>query len=205
VSWLATARATATRCVPAAPPLPDTPAAAGAAQGVRWRVEAVPCAPQQPRPAAPHRAPLRPAAAAAQQQRQLAAGAAPWAAAAWLAALRRAQAAARPTRLAFAGARLDPADRTLCRGAKKISLAPREAQLAELLARSPAEVVTYEALYAEILGRPFRGDTGNLRVLLGKLCAAAARAGLDARAWIEVIPKSGYRLRRAAPRAGGTP
>ena len=114
-------------------------------------------------------------------------------------------AAARPTRLAFAGARLDPADRTLCRGAKKTSLAPREAQLAELLARSPAEVVTYEALYAEILGRSFRGDTGNLRVLLGKLCAAAARAGLDARAWIEVIPKSGYRLRRVAPRAGGTP
>ena len=106
-----------------------------------------------------------------------------------------------PTRLAFAGGRLDPADRTLRRGARRTTLAPREAQLAELLARSPAEVVAYEVLYAEILGRPFRGDTGNLRVLLGKLCAAAARAGVDARAWIEVIPKSGYRLRRAAARA----
>jgi DNA-binding response OmpR family regulator len=111
--------------------------------------------------------------------------------------------AARPggARLAFAGGRLDPADRTLRRGARRTTLAPREAQLAELLARSPAEVVAYEVLYAEILGRPFRGDTGNLRVLLGKLRAAAARAGVDARAWIEVIPKSGYRLRRAAARA----
>ncbi|MFM9090780.1 MAG: winged helix-turn-helix domain-containing protein [Verrucomicrobiota bacterium] len=106
-----------------------------------------------------------------------------------------------PARLAFAGGRLDPADRTLRRGARRTTLAPREAQLAELLARAPAEVVAYEVLYAEILGRPFRGDTGNLRVLLGKLCAAAARAGVDARAWIEVIPKSGYRLRRAAARA----
>ncbi|MFZ9747570.1 MAG: winged helix-turn-helix domain-containing protein [Opitutaceae bacterium] len=105
-----------------------------------------------------------------------------------------------PARLAFAGGQLDPADRTLRRGARGTTLAPREAQLAELLARSPGQVVAYEALYADILGRPFRGDTGNLRVLLGKLCAAAARAGVDARAWIEVIPKSGYRLRRAAGR-----
>ncbi len=106
-----------------------------------------------------------------------------------------------PAALGFAGARLDPADRTLRRGAQRTTLAPREAQLAELLARSPAEVVAYEVLYAEILGRPFRGDTGNLRVLLGKLCTAAARAGVNARAWIEVIPKSGYRLRPTAARA----
>ena len=109
---------------------------------------------------------------------------------------------AAPTRLAFAGGRLDPADRTLRQGARRTTLAPRVAQLAELLARSPAQVVAYEVLYADILGRPFRGDTGNLRVLLGKLCAAAARAGIDARAWIEVIPKSGYRLRRSAARPG---
>lgn len=108
----------------------------------------------------------------------------------------------RPRRLAFGGGWLDPADRTLRRGARRTVLAPREAQLAELLARSPGEVVAYEALYAEILGRPFRGETGNLRVLLGKLHLAAARAGVDTRAWIEVIPKSGYRLRRPAPRAG---
>jgi len=107
----------------------------------------------------------------------------------------------RPTRLAFAGGRLDPADRTLRCGAQQTTLTLREAQLAELLARFCSEVVTYEFLYAEILGRPFRGDTGNLRVLLGKLCAAAVRAGVDARAWIEVIPKYGYRLRRAARRA----
>jgi DNA-binding response OmpR family regulator len=107
-----------------------------------------------------------------------------------------------PTRLAFAGGWLDPADRTLRHGSRRTTLAPREAQLAELLARSPAEVVAYEALYADLLGRTFRGDTGNLRVLLGKLCTAAARVGLDARAWIEVIPKSGYRLRRSVPRPG---
>jgi DNA-binding response OmpR family regulator len=108
----------------------------------------------------------------------------------------------RATRLDFAGGRLDPADRTLRRGDRRTTLAPRAAQLAEVLARSRAEVVAYEALYADILGRPFRGDTGNLRVLLGKLCTAAARVGIDARAWIEVIPKSGYRLRRSARRPG---
>jgi len=111
----------------------------------------------------------------------------------------------RPKPLTFAGGRLDPADRTLRRGAQRTTLAPREAQLAELLARSPAEVVAYESLYADILSRPFRGDTGNLRVLLRKLCTAAARVGIDARAWIEVIPKSGYRLRRSTPRPKAHP
>lgn len=101
--------------------------------------------------------------------------------------------------LTFAGGRLDPADHTLRHGRRAVRLAPREAQLAEILARAPGEVVSYDSLYAEILGRAFRGDTGNLRVLLGKLAATAARAGLRVRAWVEVIPKTGYRHRRTPP------
>ncbi|MFM9081531.1 MAG: response regulator transcription factor [Opitutaceae bacterium] len=103
--------------------------------------------------------------------------------------------AARPaTRLGFAGGDLSPDDRTLRLGKRVRTLTPREAGLAEALATRPGEVATYDTLYAEVLGRRFRGDTSNLRVLLGKLAASCAAIGGDLRAWVEVIPKSGYRL-----------
>ena len=70
----------------------------------------------------------------------------------------------------------------------------RIATAAEALATRTGEVATYETLYAEVLERRFRGDTSNLRVLLGKLAASCAAIGADLRAWVEVIPKSGYRL-----------
>ena len=50
-------------------------------------------------------------------------------------------------------------------------------------------------------GRRFRGDTSNLRVLLGKLTASAVSLGISLQKWVEVIPKLGYRYRR--PRSGG--
>jgi DNA-binding response OmpR family regulator len=106
-------------------------------------------------------------------------------------------------RLAFAGGELRPDDRTLRRGRRAITLTPREAELAEALASRPGEVVTYETLYGEILGRRFRGDTSNLRVLLGKLAATCGRLGIELRDWIEVIPKAGHRYhprrRRSTP------
>lgn len=95
--------------------------------------------------------------------------------------------------LAFAGASLRVDERTCTHDGRRISLTPKEVQLIELLAFDPGHVVTYETLYAEILGRPFRGDTSNLRVLLGKLAASLRGAGIDVRAWVTVIPKAGYR------------
>jgi DNA-binding response OmpR family regulator len=93
----------------------------------------------------------------------------------------------------FAGARVHPAERTLQRGKKFVRLTPREIELSQLLAQSDGEVSTYEFLYGEILGRKFRGDTSNLRVLLNKLDLSARGAGVAVRDWIQVIPKLGYR------------
>lgn len=107
-------------------------------------------------------------------------------------------------RLSFAGGDLHSDDRTLRLRGRTRTLTPREASLAESLAARPGEVVTYETLFGEVLGRRFRGDTSNLRVLLGKLAASCSAVGGDLRAWVEVIPKSGYRLhsrRRRRPAA----
>ncbi len=103
-------------------------------------------------------------------------------------------------RLALAGATLDPLRRTLRRGSALVTITPREAELAEILARSAGEVVTYDMLYAEILGRPFNGETTNLRVLLGKLAASLRRLDLDLTRGVEVIAKVGYRVHRRSPR-----
>lgn len=105
-------------------------------------------------------------------------------------------------RLRFAGAELRPDDRTLRHGSRTLTLTPREAELAEVLSARPGEVVTYDTLYAEILGRRFRGDTSNLRVLLGKLTATCRPLGIEVRDWVEVIPKAGYR-HHARPQPGG--
>lgn len=96
---------------------------------------------------------------------------------------------------AFAGARIDPVGRKMQNGKRACHLTPREVELAELLAQSPDQLVTYETLFHDILGRRFRGETSNLRVLLGKLVESAKRTGVDLRSWIEVIPKLGYRYR----------
>jgi DNA-binding response OmpR family regulator len=98
---------------------------------------------------------------------------------------------------AFAGARVHPVDRKLECGKLLCRLTPREVELAELLAQSADQLVTYETLFNDILGIRFRGDTSNLRVLLGKLGASAQQAGIDLRRWVEVIPKLGYRYHTA--------
>lgn len=93
----------------------------------------------------------------------------------------------------FAGADFNPADRILQQGTQRAPLTPREVELVELLVAATGEVVTYETLYSEILGRRFRGDTSNMRVLLGKLTASSTVVGIRLREWVEVIPKLGYR------------
>ena len=93
----------------------------------------------------------------------------------------------------FLGARFSPLDRTLQYGERAVLLTPREATLVELLAVSAHQVVSYDSLYSEILGRQFHGDTSNMRVLLAKLSTSTRRIGLTLRGSVAVIPKSGYR------------
>lgn len=103
--------------------------------------------------------------------------------------------------LPFAGAMLRAPERLLLHGERSVSLTPREVELAELLAQSGGKVISYDTLFSEILGRRFRGDTSNMRVLLGKLVASAAAVNVPLRRWIEVIPKAGYRYADTATQA----
>lgn len=99
----------------------------------------------------------------------------------------------------FAGGSISPVERRLSSGKQLVNLTPREVQLAELLSEARGEVVTYESLYSEILGTKFRGETSNMRVLLGKLDASFRSVGLTIRKFVEVIPKSGYRYSPPQP------
>ena len=65
----------------------------------------------------------------------------------------RSASARAPSVLAFAGGELRPEDRTLRLRRATRTLTPREAALAEVLAARPGELVTYETLYGEVLGR----------------------------------------------------
>lgn len=107
----------------------------------------------------------------------------------------RAMSPPEPDSYEFAGAIVRPLERQLQCEKGAVRLTPREADLVDLLVRSGGELVTYDTLYAEILGRPFQGDTSNLRVLLRKLDASFRTVGLSLRPWVEVIPKTGYRYR----------
>jgi DNA-binding winged helix-turn-helix (wHTH) protein len=93
----------------------------------------------------------------------------------------------------FAAATVFPLELRLAHGARTTSIAPRELELIELLHDQSGQVVTYEALYRQILGRRFTGETSNLRVLLGKVARSFSRIRLRVRSTISVIPKTGYR------------
>ncbi len=99
----------------------------------------------------------------------------------------------------FAGALVDPVERTLRHRKKITHLTPHEVDFIELLIPSEGGVLTYDTLYSELLERRFRGDTSNMRVLLGKLMASARIVGLPLRNWVQVIPKLGYRYRQPVP------
>lgn len=109
---------------------------------------------------------------------------------------RRAGAAAPPreTRsLPFAGGTVGILDRTLRHSGRTTTLTAREAELVQTLFEFRGRVATYDMLYSEILGRRFHGDTSNMRVLLGKLSASFHAVGLDLRACLAVVAKTGYR------------
>lgn len=99
---------------------------------------------------------------------------------------------------AFAGTTIQVVERTLRYAGKSIGLTPREMELIQILQESRGAVVTYDTLYSEILGRRFRGDTSNMRVLLGKLDRSFRAVGGNFRRHIEVIPKTGFRYRASA-------
>lgn len=98
-----------------------------------------------------------------------------------------------PKQFRLAGMTVDIVNRRLQGKAGRIPLTPREVALAQLLVEAAGEVVTYETLYHELLGRRFKGETSNMRVLLGKLIASTQKAGTDLRQQVDVIPKTGYR------------
>ena len=98
----------------------------------------------------------------------------------------------------FAGTVVDPIARTVRCGGRMGRLTPHELDLIELLLQSQGGVLTYDMLYQDILGRKFRGETSNMRVLLGKLAGTIEAVGVRLREWVEVIPKLGYRYRTPA-------
>jgi DNA-binding response OmpR family regulator len=100
----------------------------------------------------------------------------------------------------FLGGVIQSMERTIHYRGRSAPLSPRQVELAEVLASAGGQVVTYPMLYSDILGRKFRGDTSNMRVLLGKLDAAVRRVGLHLRRHVEVIPKTGYRYRPTLPK-----
>ena len=97
-----------------------------------------------------------------------------------------------PKEVSCAGLRVDLVNRRVFGKTQNIKLTPREVSLVQFLVEAEGEVVTYEILYNDILGRPFQGDTSNMRVLLQKLADSWRKAGIDLRDWIDVIPKKGY-------------
>ncbi len=91
-----------------------------------------------------------------------------------------------------AGVEIFPREQRIHHAARSLHIAPQEVALLRMLARSKGNVVTYPMLYEELLGRKFAGDTTNCRVLLGKACSSFKQLGIDLKAHIQVIPKSGY-------------
>lgn len=121
----------------------------------------------------------------------------------------RAEARGAPARVSplcheFAGVQVFPHEHRLVRLEQSIHVAPQEIGLLRLLTRSAGKVVPYPVLYSELFNQRFAGDTANCRVLLGKVTASFRQLGVDLRAFVEVIPKSGY-LYAPAARAARRP
>ncbi|WP_414662868.1 winged helix-turn-helix domain-containing protein [Horticoccus sp. 23ND18S-11] len=99
-------------------------------------------------------------------------------------------------KVSFAGATWQASECKLTYEGRHVVLTPREKLLLELLAHSGGEVVSYEKMFGEVLGRRYQGDTSNMRVLLGRLSVTMGNLGIALRDWIQVLPKTGYRYRQ---------
>lgn len=99
----------------------------------------------------------------------------------------------------FAGVEVFPHEHRISANGRGAHLAPQEVSLLQLLHRQQGRVVTYAVLYGELFNRRFAGETANSRVLLGKVAASFRNVGVDLRAFLKVIPKSGYLYTPDAP------
>jgi DNA-binding response OmpR family regulator len=98
----------------------------------------------------------------------------------------------------FAGVQVFPDEYRLVRSGKSAEVSPQEIGLLRLLFQSAGRVITYPVLYCDLFNRRFAGDTANCRVLLAKTAASFHSLGINLRASIKVIPKSGYLYEPAA-------
>ena len=106
--------------------------------------------------------------------------------------LPRAGGAAATVCFQFGGAHIYPQEHRIARNRDSVQATPREIEFLLILARSPGKVVTYQTLYAELLGRNFSGDTVNMRVLLSKTATSLHHVGVNLRKLVHIIPKAGY-------------
>ena len=95
----------------------------------------------------------------------------------------------------FGGAHVFPQEHRIKRNDVSIRATPQVIEFLRILSRSPGRVVSYQTLYAELLGRAFAGDTVNMRVLLGRTAVTLRRIGINLRELIHIIPKVGYQYR----------
>jgi len=92
----------------------------------------------------------------------------------------------------FAGVRVVPHEHRLEKSGKTVQASRQVIALLRLLHHRNGQVAPYPTLYSELFNRRFDGDTANCRVLLAKAAASFAHLHVDLRAYIRVIPKSGY-------------
>lgn len=92
----------------------------------------------------------------------------------------------------FCGATVYPAEHRLVHGQKEIKTTPKIIELVQLLHHNAGRLVSYTELYDVLFSRRFVGETANCRVLLAKVDNAFRQLGVDFRACVQVVPKSGY-------------
>ena len=98
----------------------------------------------------------------------------------------------RPVVLEAGDLRVDPAARTVCRGAETVELTSREFAVLEHLMRHPGQVVSKRDLIAGVWDDDFEGDPNIVEVYVGHLRRKVDRPfGREA---IQTVRGAGYRL-----------
>jgi DNA-binding response OmpR family regulator len=92
----------------------------------------------------------------------------------------------------FAGVYVYPAEHRLVHGEREIHTTPKVIELVQLLHHNAGRLVPYTELYEVLFLRPFAGETANCRVLLARADSVFRQLGVNLRALIQVVPKSGY-------------
>lgn len=113
------------------------------------------------------------------------------------AALRRPKLAGADQPLRYADLSVTPATRDVTRGARRISLTPREYDLLVTLLREPRRVFTKEYLLERVWGHDFEGEPGIVETYISYVRAKIDAAG--ERKLIHTVRGVGYTLRDEAP------